>query len=901
MAVRGDLIAGFIPSLQTFADLAVTPVTGWKEWLTLLPPVDARGPLVALPWVTGLLGSAATYGVARRFRSVGGAAVAPVVLLVGSIALGTQQPAAKLVQGVLFALVLILWLVVRAGRTRAALQNGAGRQARTITGIVLLVVAALAGTFLGQFLPGTDESSARTVVRDQLTPPYDVAQFTSPLSGFRRYTEPNSAKLFDTEILKVTGLPDGTPLRFATLDSYDGLVWGAADRAMDGTPFQQVGSRIAPRIPGDPVTATVTVPEGGYEGAWLPVAGSATGVRFEGARGDDLADALWLNTATETAVVPALVQPGDTYSFDTVLAENVLDDAAQGPGVESGGQLAEDTSFLDAKLDAWSGQAGSSWEKFVAVAKAMTQDGAYTDGGTANSYEKVYLPGHGLGRLGRFVGSTQLAGNDEQYAATLALVGNRLGIPTRVVMGAIPESGGVVKGKDVHAWVEVQEDNGTWHALLPSTFLPDRNKKPNEQQLKSEEQKVGAQVPPPAGVNPPSVLQGPGPGAERHGHQEEEAQPARHRRLAALAQDPRLRTGPADPPRARGIRAHPLAQGASTSPARHDRADPRRARRGSGATSSATPAASASPCRGVPPGSSRRATFPESVTAEPIAVGCQRRRLRPGRPRARGRDRPARRGRRRAARSCAARSRAGAGCAPTSTSAPCSSVTAARARAAADCRPCPRCAARAEPKDPREPVPPSQRSTRASAVARAMGATGAAIASTMVVVLAAATLGYAAVTSQGATVHEADVGDGGVWITSDVQAKFGRLNKAASQLDAGVAADVAPGSGIDVLQDGTAVVAWSKATAQLQPIDVRTAQLREETATAPGIPDPRARPHRADPRRPARRHPRRGRPQDRQGLGAARRPPRRHREPQWPRHRCQAARHGRRRRRARRR
>ncbi|MFC7485549.1 fibronectin type III domain-containing protein [Knoellia pratensis] len=110
------------------------------------------------------------------------------------------------------------------------------------------------------------------------------------------------------------------------------------------------------------------------------------------------------------------------------------------------------------------------------------------------------------------------------------------------------------------------------------------------------------------------------------------------------------------------------------------------------------------------------------------------------------------------------------------------------------------------------------------------------IASTAVVVIAASTMGYAAVTSQGATVHEADVGDGGVWITSDVQAKFGRLNKAASQLDAGVAADVAPGSGLDVLQDGSAVIAWSKATAQLQPIDVRTAQFREETATAPAVP-----------------------------------------------------------------
>ena len=104
-----------------------------------------------------------------------------------------------------------------------------------------------------------------------------------------------------------------------------------------------------------------------------------------------------------------------------------------------------------------------------------------------------------------------------------------------------------------------------------------------------------------------------------------------------------------------------------------------------------------------------------------------------------------------------------------------------------------------------------------------------------VVAIAASMLTYAALTSAGSTVHEADIGDGGVWITSDVQAKFGRMNKAASQLDAGVAADVAPGSGLDVLQDGAAVLAWSKATAQLQPVDVRTAQFREETATAPAV------------------------------------------------------------------
>ncbi len=153
------------------------------------------------------------------------------------------------------------------------------------------------------------------------------------------------------------------------------------------------------------------------------------------------------------------------------------------------------------------------------------------------------------------------------------------------------------------------------------------------------------------------------------------------------------------------------------------------------------------------------------------------------------------------------------------------------------------------------------------------------IASVGVLAIAASMLTYAAVTSQGSTVHEADVGDGGVWITSDVQAKFGRLNKAASQLDAGVAADVAAGSGLDVLQDGSAVIAWSKAHGTAAAIDVRTAQFREETATAPGCPVARTGPHHADPRRPAGRHDRGRRSQVRQGLGAAGRRPQGHREP----------------------
>ena len=39
------------------------------------------------------------------------------------------------------------------------------------------------------------------------------------------------AKLYDTELMRVTGAPAGTPVRFATLDYYDGGVWGAGSRA----------------------------------------------------------------------------------------------------------------------------------------------------------------------------------------------------------------------------------------------------------------------------------------------------------------------------------------------------------------------------------------------------------------------------------------------------------------------------------------------------------------------------------------------------------------------------------------------------------------------------------------------------------------------------------------------
>ncbi|MDF2145125.1 DUF3488 and transglutaminase-like domain-containing protein [Knoellia sp. p5-6-4] len=515
LALREHLALGVFPTGRTLRDLASTAVHGWKRLLTLLPPVDSTVDLLAVPLLVGLVGAAVTYGVARRSSRPYAGALAPLAVLGLVILLGTLEPASLIAQGAVFALGLIGWLVVQSTRTRAPLHNGAGRGARVGIGTGLLVLAGVVGLVAGPALPGT-ESELRRVARTEVVPPFDIAQFASPLAGYRKYTEPNEAALWDRPLLTVKGAPAGTPLRFATLDAYDGTVWGAGERASEnsadpGTAFQQVGSRVAARGGGKPATVQVTVPEGGYTDVWLPTIGQVTGVQFGGTRRELLSSRLWLNIDTSTAIVPDRLRAGDRYAMQVLLPTQVAADKLPDNLTPASGDLVQnqELGFLDTRIDGWTGNADGPWAQFRAIAAAMRSDGAYTDGGAKNSVESYYLAGHSRGRLTRFVGATQLAGNDEQYAATLALAANRLSIPTRVVMGAELPEGGVVRGRDVHAWVEVQNQTGQWIPLLSKTFLPDRNQKPNQLQSKTDQQKVGAQVPPPAGVNPPSVLQGP--------------------------------------------------------------------------------------------------------------------------------------------------------------------------------------------------------------------------------------------------------------------------------------------------------------------------------------------------------------------------------------------------------
>ena len=105
----------------------------------------------------------------------------------------------------------------------------------------------------------------------------------------------------------------------------------------------------------------------------------------------------------------------------------------------------------------------------------------------------------------------------------------------------------------------------------------------------------------------------------------------------------------------------------------------------------------------------------------------------------------------------------------------------------------------------------------------------------LVVTLVAAGLGYAAVASDGTTVHETDLNDAGVWVSSAEQAKFAKANIPIGQLDTGVATDVGTGSGLDVLQDGAAVLGLSTGSGALFPLDARTSTAGEPAATVAAV------------------------------------------------------------------
>lgn len=512
VALHAEGALAALPLPGTVVELSDQAVHGWKDLLTTRAPIDG-GPLLTLPYLMGLVTGAAGMALASRSRSPFWPLLAPVAYLAAVILLGIQWPNRLITLGVVFAVVAVTWIAVRSRRLNRRIVQGGPSWRRRGAAALLVATAAASAPVVGPLLPGAD-STDRVVLRSHITPPFDIGQYPSPLAGFRRYTKGyrqpegvTTEKLYERELLRVENLPEGSRLRFAALDNYSGTVWGASNQAPDVSgpdgQFQRVGTAIRDEGPGQSREVTVTLTDDFDGSVWVPTTGAVDELRFHGDDADTKSESFRYNLATDTAVLPQGLHGGDSYTFtgrvpgESDRLTKSLTPSSQSVSVDGG-----NVDFRPVG-QRWGGDSGGL-EQLLAIAKHMDEKGFYTDGGAEG--QTPFLAGHSTRRLSEFSveSGQQTAGNDEQYAAMLALLGTQLGLPTRVVMGAIVPEGGIVKGKDVHAWIEVRDSSGVWRELPYDAFLPPydkppQNNPPSEQQLKS-----GTVIPPPAPVRPPA-------------------------------------------------------------------------------------------------------------------------------------------------------------------------------------------------------------------------------------------------------------------------------------------------------------------------------------------------------------------------------------------------------------
>lgn len=481
VAAPKSALGGVLPTGSTLRALGHVGIYGWKELLTTAPPVGNSSDLLAIPYIVGLVGGVAGQSVARRTRLAAVPLAGPALILALGILFGARHPASLGLQGSLFGTAALGWMAVRHHRNRSAMTARRLGTDRLLLAAGLLAVVGLTAAVVGPHLPGSGKS--RVVLSRYVVPPFEADQQPSPLAAFRNYAA--GGELNQKVLFSVKGEPAGSLVRIATMDEYDGIVWGfgAASQSRSAGPsdaFRRYGSSIPTSSTGSVQDLTVTI--GTLGGVWVPEVGQTTRISFAGPQADRLTTGFRYDPATATAAEPGGLSAGDRYKLVAVEparpSEQQLEKASAGDVTMD---LTGVPTVLQSDASSWASGSTSAWGKVMAIATHFKTVGYYSDGFDPDSPgdPMISAPGHGAGRLETFLKGgplvgTEIVGDDEQYAAALALMADSVGVPARVVLGGQLEASGAVRGRDVHAWVEVDLAGYGWVPVDTDAFVPSR-------------------------------------------------------------------------------------------------------------------------------------------------------------------------------------------------------------------------------------------------------------------------------------------------------------------------------------------------------------------------------------------------------------------------------------------
>jgi transglutaminase-like putative cysteine protease len=471
LAMPSQGIVGVVPSLRSLTGLAVGPVLGWKAMLTIEPPIGETSYLLVPVLLTGLVAALAALTLSLRSGRPTLAWLPPTVALLLAYALGVGTSWQPTLIGLALIALIVIWTAYRRAQQRSALVERTGGIGWSTIAMGTLVLA-LTGGVAAAASPLMTPTAGRLTVREAVKPPLDIHRYPSPLQGFRL----NHTDAKDTVLFTVSGAPQGSRIRIATMDGYDGFTYNVTDvsqQAPDGGAFKRVGERIDDPVIGTSYTVEITIRD--YAGVWIPTLGKTTMARFSGARGLTLTDSFYYNEATGTAVTPVGLTRGDTYRLQAVVP--VTPSAAEIANASTSASLklppAEPTPDVVRDLAGKWGAAGAG--AGISSYRDKLKQGYYSNGVLAT--DAPSQPGHSELRLETLLAdTTAMVGDEEQYSVIMALLARGSGVPARVVYGYVTRQPGTaeVKGSDVSAWTEVYLEPYGW---VPIDATPPKDRK----------------------------------------------------------------------------------------------------------------------------------------------------------------------------------------------------------------------------------------------------------------------------------------------------------------------------------------------------------------------------------------------------------------------------------------
>ena len=504
IALNDTAISHVIPSVETLSQGFVSTFGAFKYLIAIPPPTGSGDGSLMAAWTICLWLSflAGVFAIGDK-RQLSVLSLLPIAIeLVVCALLGTQTGFQPIASGVLIGLIMIVWLSWRW----QLLELG-----RWISATIILLLAA--GLGVGACM-GIGQS--RLILRDYYDPPLSPYDYASPLSGLRSYVKDHK----DDTLLTVTNLPEGTPVRLAVMDQFDGNVWNLSDstEASDSSDYRRVGTRIPNTVDGKKFTATFTIDKG-LSDKWLPLAGAASSVdvtsagKTGGANGNGGGESrssaghtlFYYNESTQSAIIPAGLSTGMTYTESGIIAPTPTDKeiakanaaVTNQPGTKD---VPDSVGKFASSVAGGEDTAGAQAQALVAQLK----DSGWFSHGLTGDYPS--LPGHGSYRINALLAGSAMVGDSEQYASAMALMARELGLPSRVVMGFLPKNddGDISNGRtetvngtstvkftgnDIEAWVEINLEGYGWVAFYPTpkeTKIPDDNQNltpPNPQTL----------------------------------------------------------------------------------------------------------------------------------------------------------------------------------------------------------------------------------------------------------------------------------------------------------------------------------------------------------------------------------------------------------------------------------